>query len=235
MEIVKRYLNNLQYYPQVKNKIMIFWHHTAGTSADGAISWWNQTPEKVGTAYVIDRDGKIIETFEPNRWAYHLGVKGDDDVADKDSIGIELVAVGQLYKEGAEFVFYPLFPSKVGRKVIPTNEVAILDTPWKGFKYYQKYTDKQIESLIWLTKKLQKDFNIPTQVDFKNFFEYNKDVITAGIHTPGIWSHTTVRQDKNDVVPYPEFLKRVCDAFESTPEMKPITSMNTSYKGKPRR
>ncbi len=205
---------------------MIFWHHTAGTSADGALSWWNQTPDKVGTAYVIDRDGTIIEAFDPIKWAYAQGVKGDDDFVDKNSIGIELVAVGQVYKEGVEFVFYPLFPNKAGRKVIPTADVVTLDKPWRGFLYYQKYTDKQIESLIWLTKKLMVDFKIPLQANFKNFFEFNKDVIDAKIHTPGIWGHTTVRQDKNDVVPYPEFLKKVYDAFNTTKEV-PSSETNT--------
>lgn len=235
MEIVKKHLQNLQYYPEFTNKNMVFWHHTAGTSAEGALSWWNQTPEKVGTSYIIERDGTIIEAFEPTKWAYALGVKGDDDFIEKHSIGIELVAVGQVYPEGSEFAFYPLFPSKVGRKPIPASDVVTLDKPWRGFKHYQKYTDKQIESLIWLTKKLMEDFKIPLQANFKNFFEFNPDVAATNIHTPGIWGHTTVRQDKNDVVPYPEFLKKVYDAFQGTTKEASVIPPNTNTsKGKGR-
>src|SRR3972149_4662478 len=100
MEINKtKRLNNLQYYPKANQKTMIFWHHTAGTTAQGAIDWWNQTPVAVGTAYLIDRDGTIFEVFDPKLWAYHLGVKNDDDYIEKNSIGIEIVAAGQLYLE----------------------------------------------------------------------------------------------------------------------------------------
>ena len=104
----KLHLRNDQYYPAVNKKDSIFLHHTSGSSARGAFDWWNQTPDHVGTAYIIERDGTIYEVFEPNQWGFHLGLKGDDDYMEKHSIGIEIVSLGQLEKVGRDFIFYPI-------------------------------------------------------------------------------------------------------------------------------
>lgn len=49
-------------------------------------------------------------------------------------------------------------------------------------------------------------------------FEYNKDVVTK--RTPGLWSHTTVRKDKDDVVPYKPFIDKVNKALSSAEKIK---------------
>jgi N-acetyl-anhydromuramyl-L-alanine amidase AmpD len=211
MNIVKtKQLKNTQFYPKADKKTMIFWHHTAGTTATGAIDWWNQTPEHVGTAFVIDRDGTIYQTFDPNNWAYHAGVKGDDDHIEKQSIGIEIVSAGNLQLEAGKFMFYPLFPNKIAGKEIPKDEVWDMDIKgWRGKRYYHSYTDKQIQSLIELTNKLMADFNIPLPPTWEEseFWEFDEKVIKSIV--PGIHSHSTVRMDKNDIVPYESFINRV--------------------------
>lgn len=213
-------LNNVQFYPQVIKKTQIFWHHTAGTNADGAIAWWNQTPEHVGVAYVIDRDGTIYEVFDPKCWAYHLGIpasKGGDGKDDQDSIGIEIVSAGWVNKEiDGTFTFYPLFPNKSGGQKIPASDVWDLGegNEWRGYRYFQKYSDKQIDSLINLTKKLVEDFGIEIQPSLKDFWVYNKDVITK--HLPGLWSHTTVLMEKSDIIPQKDFIQKVISSLTPT-------------------
>lgn len=224
MEILKtKRLKNDQFYPLSQNKDQIFWHHTAGLSADGAINWWNQTPDHVGTAYVIDRDGKVYETFDPKCWGYHLGVKGDDDQIEKKSIGIEIVSGGQLYKNNDDFFFFPLYPNKAGFKQIDPKEVWEMEDEWRGFKYYHSYTDAQIESLIALTKQLIVDFKIKVQENFEGieFYNFNDDIYKQ--HLQGIWSHSSVRNDKNDIVPYKPFLEKIYQAFGSP---KPVIEEN---------
>jgi len=219
MEINKtKILSNLQYYPKVTHKDSIFLHHTAGMNADGAISWWNQTPDKVGTAYVIDRDGTIFETFPPDRWGYHLGIVDDDNYMEKHSVGIEIVAAGQLYKEGEKYMFYPLSPNKTAAKEIPLADVLILPTEWRGFKYYHAYTEKQISSTIELISSLISTFGIKVQDNLKDFFEYN-DLIYKN-HLPGIWSHSSVRKDKVDIVPYKSFLDKIYSSFSKVETTK---------------
>jgi len=218
MNIIKKHLDNLQFYPTVNEKKQIFLHHTAGTNAQGALDWWNQTPDHVGTAYVIDRDGTIIEAFPADRWAYHIGLKGDDDFVEKNSIGIEIVSAGGLVKEGEKFMFYPLYPNKAGGREIPASDVWEMPTGWKGFKYFHKYTDQQVRATIELVKYLIETFKIQLQPDLNKFWEYNEEVFKS--HSTGLWSHSTARKDKADIIPFPGFTKSLIEAIQTKPTLK---------------
>ena len=99
MEIVKKYLTNGQYVSTEDEKRSVILHHTVSLNADSAWRWWNTTPERVGTQYIIDRDGTIIECFDPKFWAFHLGVVGDDNWHESHSVAIEIVAAGFVHKE----------------------------------------------------------------------------------------------------------------------------------------
>lgn len=202
MDIIKKHLTNGQYMVDVYSKKSIFLHHTAGTSAMGAWRWWNSTPDRVGTPFIIDRDGSIIECFDPSYWAYHLGVTNDDNFQEKYSINIEIVSAGQLRLESEEFRFYPLWPNRTRYSVIPKDEVIEIKDGWRGYNYFQKYTMQQIKSLEWLLGKLYNDFPsllIGSEILPETFFEYNEEVLTK--HLGGIWAHSTVRKDKSDIYP----------------------------------
>lgn len=205
--IIKRYLKTNQYYPRGYEKTQIFIHHTAGTTASGAMDWWDQTPDHVGTAYVIDRDGTIYEAFNPEHWAYHIGRSDDADYVEKHGVGIEIVAAGELYerKDGKVF-FLPLYPNKIVKTLIPEEDVVRLKKKWRGHKLYHSYNDKQIISLCWLLGELMVRFNIPIQADHREMFQYDESgEVLKG--KPGIWGHSTVRRDKRDMAPQPQFIK----------------------------
>lgn len=185
-----------QYYQSAQTKKYIILHHTAGGSAAGAMAGWAADPQHIATPYVIERSGDIYECFPPEYWAYHLGVKGNTAL-EKQSIGIEIVAYGQLtkatedkpgkYRKG-DLLTYTNRP-------LPPSEVEVCT--FRNFSYFQKYTDSQIEALAKLLPYLIDKFKIPIQPDRKNFWEF-RDPKTL---PPGIWSHTTVRKDKVDVFP----------------------------------
>ena len=50
-------------YHKKNPKKSLFLHHTASSTANSSWSWWNNNKERVGTAYLIDRDGTVIECF----------------------------------------------------------------------------------------------------------------------------------------------------------------------------
>lgn len=203
-----------QYLESEFPKTNIFLHHTAGTTASGAVSWWNQTPDRVGTAYVIDRDGTIYEVFEPTKWAYHLGIRGDNDHLEKVSINIELVSAGRLYQRpDGKYFFYPLYPKISPSTLIPPGEVTILKTPFKGHSLYHSYTDAQIKSVCELIPYLMYEYCIPLQSDYKKFMDFNPDIWLK--EKVGIYSHTAVRRDKDDIFPQPNFIKALMDLFKS--------------------
>lgn len=179
-------------------KKQIFIHFTAGgPSAEGVIRYWNSDERRVATAYVIDRNnGGIYEGFHPDYWSYHLGIKGSKGKLDKASIGIEICSYGPLKMSGGSYFSWP---KKWTQKVDPST-VYKLDEKFRGYQYFQKYTDAQMISLEKLLNFLIKEYNIPVQKKFdKDWFKFNQDVIKNV--TPGIWTHTTVRKDKSDSYP----------------------------------
>jgi len=82
-----------QYVHQRHKKSLIVLHHTAGADAESTFRWWLTDPKRIGTAYIVARDGRIFEVFPPEYWAFHLGVKGQRQL-DRRSIGIELANAG---------------------------------------------------------------------------------------------------------------------------------------------
>lgn len=188
-------LNPDQYYAQAFQKKFIFLHHTAGGNVSGAIQWWNSKPDHVSTAYIIGRDGKTYQCFDPKYWAYALGLKGGTAI-ERASIQIELVAWGKLSKRGDKFY------SSTG-EVVPAKDVITFKDMYRDCYFYQSYTPEQLLSLKVLLVKLVKQFGIKVQ-PLTNFWYYNKDWLSNP--KPGIWSHSTVRKDKSDIMPQKELI-----------------------------
>jgi N-acetyl-anhydromuramyl-L-alanine amidase AmpD len=211
--IIKRYLTNGQYLTTHHPKHAVFLHHTAGTTAQGAWSWWNQTPERIGTAYLIDRNGDIYECFDPRTWAFHLGVKGDDDSQEKNSIGIEIVSAGRLLGDKND-TFFPLWPNRAGSRVMKAEEICRLN--FRQNKAYHAYTDEQVIALCQLLGKLKVDFpGIPFPKDFtEKAFEVNRDIINRDLK--GVFPHSAVRADKDDIFPQPSLLLALTKLFSGT-------------------
>lgn len=184
-----------QYYQGVYQKTHIFLHHTAGGSAAGAIAGWSSNPENVATPYVIERTGDIYECYDPKFWAYHLGIKGGTAL-EKASIGIEIVSYGNLTLKDGKYLTYT-------NRILPESEVLKID--FRGFKYYQRYTEAQIASLKILLPYLMDRFKIKLQDNTDKFWEFSDPSKLP----PGIYSHTTVRKDKVDIFPQPEIVELV--------------------------
>ena len=191
-EIKKLPLDKSQYYQAEYNKTHIFLHHTAGGSAASSVAHWASNAEHVATAYIIDRDGAIYETFDPEGWSYHLGVKGLTSL-EKASIGIEICSYGALDEQGYTYT---------GRKIEQFDRVSV---DFRGQKLWEKYTVEQIASLKKLLPYLMDKFNIPKQPVTANFWEYSDPAKLV----PGIWSHSTVRKDKIDIFPQKELVDLV--------------------------
>lgn len=197
-------LNSNQYYQQQHKKKFIFLHHTAGWNMESAIATWNAKLDHIATPFIIERDGKVYQTFDPKKWSYALGLKGGTNI-EKASIGIELISLGALKQEGGNFFFYSSPTAK--RKEIPPSEVVSLPRPWKGHNYFQKYTPEQIASLEELLLELMQEFGIRVQSNISQFWEY-QDKWASSLN-PGIWSHTSVRTDKLDIFPQQDLIEMI--------------------------
>lgn len=196
LDIIKtKRLSENQYIKQIFPKTQIFIHYTAGgPSAENVIGWWSSDEPQVATAYVIDgNSGAVYECFNPDYWSFHLGVKGTRGKLDKISIGIEICAWGPLTEKDGKYYTYV-------NKELTSGRVAKLDKPFRGFSYYEAYSEQQLENLEKLLRNLIKQYNIPVQKSFDNsWFEFNEEVWNNSL--PGIWTHVNVRKDKYDSYP----------------------------------
>lgn len=214
-------LNDDEYIKSSTKKNTIWLHHTAGGSRpDWSIGGWeadykidknnNKIPVTVGTSYVIGRrssstgdetwDGKILKAFDDKFWNYHLGISKKSLELNSKSIAIELCNYGPLvlHKDG---IFYNYV-----NKPVMDIDVVKLDNPFRGYSYYEKYTNAQLEQtrklIIYLINKHGIEINSTGKIDEK-WFDYNEEWFKTG----GIRSHSQVRTDKFDIFPQKEMIQ----------------------------
>lgn len=80
--------------------VFLVLHYTAGTTLDGAVSWFKNPEAKASAHFVIDRNGSVIQLVELNKCAWHAGKSawGNIQGLNRYSIGIELVNAGKLQR-----------------------------------------------------------------------------------------------------------------------------------------
>jgi N-acetyl-anhydromuramyl-L-alanine amidase AmpD len=187
-----------QYYKEKYTKRQIVIHHTVSNgNAKNVINWWKIQEEKIGTAFVIDREGVIHKAFSSAHWAHHLGTKEKNNrILNKQSIGIELCSCGALtFKNG---IYY-----NSAKEEIPKSEVITYVYPFRENRYFQKYTDKQLESLKLLLQYLCETYNIP-KTYIPEMWEISKSALRGD---KGIFTHVSYRKDKSDCHPQKELIK----------------------------
>ncbi len=229
----KLFLSESEFINELHYKNQIILHHTAGgPRPDFTIGWWEQDKQRVGTAFVIGRkagngqnkfDGAIYRAFPEFLWAYHLGLSGKNSTISADlrsslnktSIGIEICSYGPLLKQ-----VDGTFKTVVNNKVIPKENVTDLGSDWRGYRYFEKYSEKQLEACKKLIMALAYFFDIPIddiQYDSK-WFDIRKEALNA---TPGIWTHVNYRKDKTDCFPQSELIAMLNSLHDEFKDFKP--------------
>lgn len=207
-------LRESQYFKEETKKSQIVLHHTAGNSSGpGTIKMWDADDRgRIATCVTISGkglskdtyDGEICQAFSSKYWAYHLGIKPDVFRAagvpykkiDPIAIGIEICSWGPLEKRGDKFYNY------VDREV-PADQVTELDTPYKGHKYYHRYTDAQIESTKNLLLYWRDTYGIDLTYNEKDMWSVSKRALSG---ENGVYTHNSYRRDKTDIHPCPRMI-----------------------------
>lgn len=177
-------LNEDSYYNEPHPKDAIFLHHSGSFyRPDWLVKSWDrdktESTNKIryGAAFAIGGkdvvaksgdswDGKIVQAFDPHCWSHSLSIKiKSNTFLNQKSISIEICNFGplDLTLEGKFFS-----DSKI---LIPEDQVVELDSPYRGFKYFHKYSSKQLESLSGLIKKLSYKFDIDLAKGLKKEIE----------------------------------------------------------------
>lgn len=233
LSIIQYHLKPGEYYAGPVNKDWIFLHHTAGWhNAKSCVDGWNaDTRGAVGTEFILGGqsirgndnscDGDLIQAFPKGGYAWHLGT-GNDEMH-RNSVGIEVSCFGQLTRggywkwNGSKNVWVALKPDKFYTYVgveAHESQIAELEKPFRGFQYWHRYSDKQIEILKkWILWVAERDNIDPT----KGLVELIKqkgahdafDTCDAAMcrQKKGLWSHTNVIAGKVDMFPQPELVE----------------------------
>jgi hypothetical protein len=207
-----------QYVNEATTKTQLYLHHSAGwDNVRGMFKDWNITKERVATSFGINDEGEIFQAFDEAFWAYHLYVKskgnqipsnlrshiltGSNAVdLERNSIGVEIANFGPLkYCNGKYFTWVHDYGTK-GKGVV-LNESKVYDfgeSGFRGFRFYERYTDNEVGALSVLITYLCEKHSIPLPINVDNIFEITP---SAFLGVPGVYTHCSVRTDKTDIVP----------------------------------
>lgn len=193
----------------VKRQIVL--HHTVSSgNAENVVHGWQFNPERVGTAFIIDSEGIIHQAFGSKYWAYHIAFsKNTNKVPEfyhnfaretnvaKGSIGIELCNWGPLLFNEKDNCYYNCY-----KQIVPKEQVYKLDKPFRGFTYFQKYSNKQLVALKELLTYLCATYNIDKTYDH-GIWDINNRALDGD---NGIFTHVSYRSDKTDCFPQEELI-----------------------------
>jgi len=117
-------------------------------------------------------NGKVIRFFDDKYWSNYIDSSNIN--LDIMSITIELCNDGPLIKRDDKF--YTMFG-----KLVKGQNVIELETPFKGYKYWSKYSNEQIQSLNSLLKYLINKWNMDIEKNMYNesWFDYHKKWIST--------------------------------------------------------
>ena len=210
------------FYPEETPKSQIYIHHTAGNqNVKRTIEIWNDRTDHVSTHYITNNNGEAEQLYVDEYWANHLGVSSSTfrkygipyRNLNKYSLGIELSAFGGVKLKGG--VYKTIYNS-----TLPESEVAQpLDAYgkpiyYKGYAYYQKYSNAQIANVKNIMTGWMNKYNIPFNYSWDELFNdkgslpLSKKALRG---EKGVYSHNSVRTGKQDVFPQKELL----DMFKS--------------------
>lgn len=213
--INKHYLPEGEYIQeqvQIQNNYIVL-HHTSGWNNPYKVvdDWARDDRGKIATEFVIggiditgnDRryDGEIVKSFPDGCQGWHIGNSGSKYM-NKHSVGIEMCSFGGLDGNHRTYT----------NKLCAISQSYDLEEPFRGYKSYHRYSDKQLYSL----KNLILYVGVRDNIDVRNglikwiekegrkAFEFHQDAYDGKVH--GLITHANIRKDKNDVFPQKELI-----------------------------
>lgn len=194
-----------EYFAERERKTGIAIHHTVCGAARTTIELWqkDRTPDgrrrRVATAYVIERDGAIFEVFDPEHWAYHLGVRWRQPLKhafEQRFIGIEIASDGGLTeRDGVLYAFGQASPQTLRAKAQSFDYGRL----YRGYRWFDRYEPAQLDALGRLVDELCGRFPIPRCYPDRPFDYYGE----ALAEFEGVIGHAMVRSDTSDPAPDP--------------------------------
>ena len=198
-----------------KNDYIIL-HHTAGGANPRAVvdGWKKDCIGKVATEFVVGGqncktgnvkyDGQIVRAFPEGCQGYHIGSSGSSHM-NTHSVGIEMCNFGYI-KDGKTYT----------GTVADSNQIVSLDSPFRGFSQWHKYSDEQINAVRDLLLYISNRDNIDLHEGLYRWineegvmkaFDFHMDAYEGNVK--GLLTHTNIRNDKFDCSPQPNLVDMI--------------------------
>jgi len=211
LEIKKHYMPVGTYFPGPVKKQWIFLHHTAGWENPYQVAdmWARDNRGNVATEFILGGqsvkdgntkyDGELIQCFPEGGYGWHTGT--GNSVMHRNSVAIEVCNMGQIVN-GKTYVNTPANPAQIVK----------LAKPFRGFQFWHKYSDAQIETLKQWILFVAEKYDIDPRVGLVEYVRAKGadgfDVLDLdrANKTPGMYSHTNVLRGKVDMFPQQELI-----------------------------
>lgn len=149
------------YYPDGQTKEAIVLHFTVGF-LPGDLATLVEQDSHMSVPFVVGRNGVAYQLFSSKYWSYHLGrgALGGNTYGSKRTIAIELSNIGPLARVGNEL------QSVYKQKYCSISEKQFyveLEEPYREYKYFATFTDKQYTCLKSLIAYLCNRYGIPNK------------------------------------------------------------------------
>lgn len=210
--IERHFLPVGEYKSGPTDKEYVFLHHTAGwhNPFKTIDNWGRDSRGAIATEFVLGGpsikgndnkyDGKMVQAFPEGGYGWHLGKNGSQHMH-THSVAIEVNNFGYVVNGKAY----------QGTTVVD-SQIVELAQPFRGHKFWHRYSDAQIEALhkwiLWIAERDNIDVRkgLPALIKEKGAeaFEWNADAYYGKIK--GLWTHTNTRKDKVDMFPQQELM-----------------------------
>jgi hypothetical protein len=194
MQINKYFLPSDEYKAGPTQKEYLFLHHTAGWHNPYRVidSWGRDSRGAVATEFVMGGqsikgdnekyDGEMVQCFPEGAYGWHLGKNGSRHMH-THSVGIEVCNFGYI-TNGKTYA----------GTTADKSQICVLDEPFRGYKEWHKYSDKQISVLkdfiLYIADRDSIDVRkgLVEEVKKKGAkgFEFNEDAFYGKIK--GMWT-----------------------------------------------
>jgi hypothetical protein len=191
------------YFKQSFTKRQIVWHHSAGWDNNRTMfsGWISDGIKHVATAIGIQDDGSILRGYDEQFWAYHIGL--GNAFLEQGSVAVEICNWGALEERENKLYTWVCDYGKRGRAVTLPYEKAI-ELNYKGYKYYEIYTDAEIKSLKYWTLLNAMRFDIPLDYSHNDMWAVSSKAMNG---VSGIYTHNSYISWKTDVSPQPKLIE----------------------------
>ena len=198
-----------------KNDYIVL-HHTAGGANPRFVvdCWSKDSIGKVATEFVVGGqnckngsakyDGQIVRAFPEGCQGYHIGSSGSSYM-NTHAVGIEMCNFGYI-KDGKTYT----------GTLADSNQIITLDSPFRGFLDWHKYSDEQINAVRELLLYISNRDNIDLHEGLYRWihedgvmkaFDFHEDAYDGKVK--GLLTHTNIRKDKFDCSPQPNLVDMI--------------------------